>query len=258
MPETDPARVQRTIRRQRRMKTIRRWLFWGILFSSTTGYAAKRWADEHQVFVVETIRLEVCPDHLRGPANATLQSLLGQTFFEVAAQREAMVQKLARLPEVRGAELTCRPPATVTVKLLPRVPTFAVQAGGQWLSVDDEAVIVRVGARPEPGLCELLGVPVPVLTPGTKLVGRRLEQAVECREACNAVVGQPPVRIGFEPGGSLRVRLATGGLVLLGQPADLERKLHSYLVVKNRLTTPVEYIDVATPTVPAWRPVSGS
>ncbi len=169
-----------------------------------------------------------------------------------------MVRKLARLPEVRGAELTCRPPNTVSVKLLPRVPRFAVQAGRQWLSVDDEAVIVRVGDAPEPGLCALLGVPTPVLTPGSRLAGRRLGQAAECREACEAVVGRAPTRIGFEPGGGLRVRLATGELVLLGQAADLERKLHAYLVVRNRLTTPVEYIDVATPTVPAWRPVGES
>ncbi|MCZ7600063.1 MAG: hypothetical protein M5U09_23200 [Gammaproteobacteria bacterium] len=104
----------------------------------------------------------------------------------------------------------------------------------------------------------LLGLQVSAPTPGLRVPGRRVAQAVACREACEAVTGQAPARIGFEPGGGLRVRLADGSLVLLGQATDLEHKLHTYLVVRNRLTTPVEYIDVATPTVPAWRPRSGS
>ena len=258
MPDADPLRIRKLVERRKRAAVLRRRVFLLLLCCTTAGYAAKRWADEQEVFVVETIQLEVCPDHLREAAAEQLQPLLGRTFFEVAAQREAMVQKLARLPEVRGAELDCRPPNEVSVKLIPRVPQFAVEAGRQWLSVDDEAVIVRVTAQPEAALCELLGLQPAVLTPGARLSGQRLRQAAECRQACEAVVGQPPVRIGFEPGGGLRVRLASGELVILGQATELERKLHAYLVVRNRLTMPVQYIDVATPTVPAWQPVSGN
>ncbi|NUQ00811.1 MAG: hypothetical protein HUU35_13260, partial [Armatimonadetes bacterium] len=73
--------------------------------------------------------------------------------------------------------------------------------------------------------------------------------------SCEQVLGKPPRVVAFEPGGSLRARTASGELVLLGQPTELERKLYTYQVIRNRLTVPVRYVDVATPSVPVWQPL---
>lgn len=230
-----------------------RWLAL-LLLTAASGWAAKRWAETEQVFVVEVVALAACPDHLRAPAAAVLEPLVGQTFFEVATRADEMRHRLARLPEVADAELVCRPPNSVEVRLVPRVPTLAVRAGRQWLSVDAGGVIVRSGPRAEAELPQVYGLRPAVTAPGARIAPQQLAEAAVAVRACEQVLGAGPRALAFEPGGALRLRTAAGELVLLGQAKELEHKLYTYQVIRNRLGAAPVYVDVATPTAPAWLP----
>ncbi|NUQ02128.1 MAG: FtsQ-type POTRA domain-containing protein, partial [Armatimonadetes bacterium] len=153
-----PSRVQQMIARRRRAARRRRLVLLLLILGGGLFTAIKRWTDAHEVFTVEVIRLAACPDHLRGQAAAVLQPLLNRTFFEVAGQAGELRERLARLPEVASATLVCRPPNAVEVRLTPRVPTLAVQAGRSWLSVDSGGVIVRAVSNPERGLPQVYGL----------------------------------------------------------------------------------------------------
>lgn len=208
----------------------------------------------HPVFRVEVIHLAKCPDHLRASANQTLRPLLGQTFFDAASQAGGLRRKLSALPEVAGATLTCRPPNVVEVRLTPRVPTLAVRAAQSWLQVDNHGVIVRATARPPAQLPQVFGLRPAVSLPGAQIQAVELGTVAECVAACTKVLGAAPRTVAFETGGALRLRVADGSLVLLGQPLDLEQKLQTYQVIRNRLTAPVRHIDVSMPAAPAWLP----
>lgn len=212
-------------------------------------------AVRHPAFVVEVVRLAECPNHLRAEAAAVLDPLIGQTFFDVRSRREALTAQLAALAEVSTVQFECRPPDTVEVRIRPRVPTLAVQAGERWFQVDDEGVIVRLGSAPEAGLPQVYGLTSKVSEPGWSVGCRLLTMANECVAACVRVLGSKPVALRFEDGAAMRLQTADGSTVVLGQVTELEQKLRLYLVLRRKLPATAAYVDVSAPAAPFWQPV---
>ncbi len=254
MPGEADRAIRGQLRRRRRWRRLRGLTLLLVLLGGL-GWGMERWLAAHRVFTVEVIRLVACPDHLRGPAAQALNPLIGHSYFEAAAWTDAFTARLASLPEVAGAVVTCRPPNIVEVRLTPRVPALTVRAGPSWATIDAGGVVIRTGPRPEPGLVALLGARAVAARPGEKLLERAVGEALACARATERQFGQPPRMLAVEPGGGFRVRTATGHLVLLGQPRDLPRKLRRALLLVNRVGSEAAYVDVSNADHPAVRPL---
>lgn len=228
----------------------RRLVALGLLGLASAAWAARRSAP----FLVEVVRLAECPERLREPMARVLRGCLGRSYFDVKAEREVLRARLCRHPEVADAEVACRAPRTVEVRIRARKPVVCVRGTRGWLWVDGVGQVVRAEPVPAAGLVQVYGFDPGTSLPGAVLCGVQLAEADQVSRACERVLGARPRVVIFEPGGGTQVRTAAGDLVVLGRARDLDYKMQVFLVVHNRLTRPAAYVDVSVPSVPVWLP----
>ncbi len=254
MAANGASRIQRMIaRRRRRARRLKLLVVVAIALGVGEHYL-EDWASRNRVFDVDVVHLVDCPDSLRPLAARQTEPLLGRKLWTIAVRSEAIRREFAALPEVARADLRWRLPNRVELRLKPRVPELAVQVGERWLSVDPNGLVVRATPQPEKALPQVLGLRTKASEPGQAIKTPRYQSALELARTCRRVLGGQPQAVGFEAGGGLRVRTAGGDLVVIGQAQELERKLRVYQAIRQKLGGDALYIDVATPTAPAWRP----
>jgi hypothetical protein len=102
---------------------------------------------------------------------------------------------------------------------------------------------------------EVVGIPAERFVPGRRISDRRLRTALQtCAGARKE--GLTPTRIALGPAGETELLLTSGAVLKLGEPEQIEEKLHqarsALQALRNR--GPIEYVDVSCPDAIVWKP----
>lgn len=243
------ARDSRYRRHVMRLKRLRRLALVLALLSGTAGVAVPV-IESQPVFRVRLVQLYNCPDTLRAPVAKVVRPLLGRSLFEASQQRKPCRAALRTLPEVADVRLVCRAPHAVEVRVTPRVASYTLKQGKEWLAVEANGRILRVDAKPAAGLLQLFGVEPGDGKPGGWVKRADLRPVERCVKACQTVLGAPPAALELSSAGALRLRTAHGDNVVLGQASGLNAKLEVFAAVRGKLSAPARYIDVSVPSAP--------
>lgn len=174
--------------------------------------------------------------------------LEGQSIFWVHPART--VEAIARLPDIKAAEVECRLPARVTIRVVERQARVVWQWQDQQFWVDDHGVVLPPrGALPDALVVQDTSAAPP--RPGGRVDAQAViaaQQLHDLRPALRAVSYDPERGLVLESGG--------GWPVYLGVGDDVARKLAVLAALEADLAkqgVAPAYIDLRYPDRPTYR-----
>lgn len=153
----------------------------------------------------------------------------GERLFALDAQQA--VRRLLADPRIRAADVRVRPPHTVALAIVERIPVVAVQAGDagdrRYLLVGDDLIVVGDAPQPSglPVVIDRTGVGPPAARPGTVLATGAVRQAVAALPRVPAPLRAGLLWIGVGSGRDLTLGLASGLVIRAGGQAALAERL---------------------------------
>jgi len=232
-----------------RRSSVPRWQRVGAaVLSAATLAAAGLVVGRSSLFAVDRIRV-VGEDHLRA-AEIVRRSGIEPGTNVLFLDAGAVERRIEADPWVRDAAVTRRLPSTVTIRVVERTPVAVVQRNGRPVLVAADGTELGPASR-NPGLPVLAaepdalggGVPVPATgAPARALAALPAALRAQVRE------------VTVVPGGTLRLRLASGARVLFGGPgraAQKGRVLRSILRWAAAEGVTLATIDVRAPSAPS-------
>lgn len=213
------------------------------------------------LFAVDHVRVSgferLAPEEIRDLAAIPAGTLIWRV------NPDAVARRVESHPRVAGAVVRREWPRGLAIEIRERRPVALLVTGGDppgWAEVDGQGLVLATGeGRPPevPGAVRLDGVPAGPFHPGRPVVPELLP-AVQVAAALDAAALPDPARaMRLQPGGTLRLRLASGLEVRWGRAneaaAEKVRALAAVLADLAREPRPATYIDVTYPR----RPVLG-
>lgn len=161
-------------------------------------------------------------------------------------------RRVEALPWVLEARAALDWPGTVHVSVTERAPVAVLPAGdGRWAMADVTGRVLAVGPD-KPVRLPVVGDVPPPGAPGT-VVAARARPALRVAEALSPALRDRVADLAIVAGGDVELQLVPpGGVVRLGRPVDLDRKLAVLGTVLARADlTNVAVIDVRVPRAPS-------
>jgi len=171
-----------------------------------------------------------------------------QSIFWVNPERTAEV--VAGLPDIKSAEVACRLPAQVTIRVVERQAQVVWQWQDRLFWVDDHGVVLKPrGALPEALTVYDGSADSPRL--GGRVDARAVVAAPQLRDL------RPQLRaVAYDPGRGLTLESEGGGLIYLGVGDDMALKLAILEALETDLRVQgirPAYIDLRYPQRPTYR-----
>ncbi|HEY8393957.1 MAG TPA: FtsQ-type POTRA domain-containing protein [Thermaerobacter sp.] len=223
----------------------------------TAGYLFMR----SPLFAVDHVRVKgferLTPEEIRDLAAIPAGTLIWRL------SPDAVARRVESHPRVAGAVVRREWPRGLVIEIRERRPVALLVTRGdpsRWAEVDGQGLVLAAGeGRPPavPGTVRISGVTAGPFRPGQP-VDPDLLPAVQVAAALDAADLRDPARaMRLQPGGTLRLQLASGMEVRWGRAdeatADKVRALAAALAELAREPRPATYIDVTYPR----RPVLG-
>lgn len=197
-------------------------------------------------------------DHvtLRGAQHTSLGEVADATKLHrqplmVEVDTPSLARKVESLPWVLRARVERQWPATVRISVVERAPAAAAASDqGRWAVVDGTGRVLAVGPERPANLPAVAIGAVAPNRPGASLPAGAegiLRVAAALPAPLQARVGE----VAGVAGGSIELRLRTGGTVRLGPPDDLQAKLAAALtVIEKAAGGGFAVLDVRAPQTP--------
>lgn len=161
---------------------------------------------------------------------------------------DAAERRVEAMPWVASATVTRDLPANVSIRVVERRPTAVVAAGDAAVLVDRSGRVL--GDAPDHPLVPYVRVVTGGAVPAAgTTVDDAIAPAIRIAATVHDMPGSPVAAVHLEP--SLRLDLADGGVVELGDEADLDTKVQAFRTVYARVDRScLELLDVRVPTHP--------
>ncbi|RAN74429.1 hypothetical protein B5P43_28575 [Bacillus sp. SRB_336] len=164
---------------------------------------------------------------------------------------------LAKVPQIKGSSIEARPPSTLLVHVVERVPVALLKVGPAWIQVDQDGV-------PLGKVADQSKVPLPLINGGTAAVGTPTFRAITAVLATlpKSVLGKLASASAKSPD-AVELQMVDGKTVVWGNASDMELKAQVLDALVNAPapvpadgappTPPVKVYDVSAPRHPVTR-----
>jgi cell division protein FtsQ len=164
----------------------------------------------------------------------------------------AIARRVEKIPYVAVAHVRRVPPTTMTISITERKPFAVVRDGARTALVDRELRVLQAGASGDAAQPEFVLARAGALEPGAFLTE---PSAIELRDDYDALIAAQvvPLALSFDRYGGLVADLRGGVRILLGDDADLNKKLpliDPILAQVVRKARRVAEIDLRAPGTP--------
>lgn len=186
---------------------------------------------------------------------ASVESLVGTPLPQIT--QDDLDALMVQIPQVKSSKIVVRPPSTLVVHLVERVPVALVKEGEEYLMVDQDGV--QLGATTDPAT-----VALPLIEGGKAVIGQDTFKAMTAVLATlpQSILGMLATASAKSPD-AVELRLVDGKTVIWGNANDMELKasvLEALLLAPPPTQAPgkpapgpVLVIDVSAPRHPVTR-----
>ncbi|WP_104092379.1 cell division protein FtsQ/DivIB [Arthrobacter sp. GMC3] len=198
-------------------------------------------------------------DGLKLVPDATMQAAVAPLINKPLPQvtQKEVSALLAGVPQIKSSSIEARPPSTLLIHVVERIPVALLKNGDEYILVDQDGV--KLGATADP-----TSVAVPLIDGGTAVIGKDTFVAMTAVLATlpQSVLGKLASASATSPD-AVELQLSDGRLVVWGNASDMELKAQ---VLDALLTAPaptaepgklepapVRVYDVSAPRHPVTR-----
>ncbi|WP_186760668.1 cell division protein FtsQ/DivIB [Arthrobacter alpinus] len=178
-------------------------------------------------------------------ADATLQAVVAPLINKPLPQvtQGEVTAMLAEVPQIKSSSIEARPPSTLLIHVVERIPVALLKSGDEFILVDQDGV--KLGATTDPA-----SVSVPLIDGGTAVIGKDTFVAITAVLATlpQSVLSMLASASATSPD-AVELQLADGRVVVWGNASDMELKAQ---VLDALLTAPAP---TAAPGKPEPAPV---
>lgn len=178
-------------------------------------------------------------------ADATLQAVVAPLINKPLPQvtQGEVTAMLAAVPQIKSSSIEARPPSTLLIHVVERIPVALLKSGEEFILVDQDGV--KLGATTDPA-----SVAVPLIDGGTAVIGKDTFVAITAVLATlpQSVLSMLASASATSPD-AVELQLADGRVVVWGNASDMELKAQ---VLDALLTAPAP---TAAPGKPEPAPV---
>lgn len=178
-------------------------------------------------------------------ADATLQAVVAPLINKPLPQvtQGEVAAMLSAVPQIKSSSIEARPPSTLLIHVVERIPVALLKSGEEFILVDQDGV--KLGATTDPA-----SVAVPLIDGGTAVIGKDTFVAITAVLATlpQSVLSMLASASATSPD-AVELQLADGRVVVWGNASDMELKAQ---VLDALLTAPAP---TAAPGKPEPAPV---
>jgi cell division protein FtsQ len=199
------------------------------------------------VFALTTITVDGTKMLTPAAVQSALEPLQNKPLTQIS--QDQVWKLLEPLPQARSVSIEARPPHTLLVHLVERVPVALLKSDSSYLLVDPDGV--RLGSTADPSK-----VPLPLIDGGTAAIGKSNFKAIT---AVLAVL--PPevlgklLKAGADSPDAVQLTLDDGKKVIWGNSSEqaLKAKVLQALLKAQTDTSKVSVYDISSPRRPVTR-----
>lgn len=192
-------------------------------------------------------------------ADSTLQAAVAPLINKPLPQvtQEDVSAMLAGVPQIKSSSIEARPPSTLLIHLVERIPVALLKSGEEFILVDQDGV--KLGATTDPA-----SVAVPLIDGGTAVIGKDTFVAITAVLATlpQSVLSMLASASATSPD-AVELQLSDGRVVVWGNASDMELKAQVLDALLTAPATtavpgkpepvPVKVYDVSAPRHPVTR-----
>ncbi len=167
--------------------------------------------------------------------------LLDAPLFTVAP--EEVAERIAALPNIEHVRVDVRFPDAAIIMITERAPAINIQAGDETRLLSADAALVAEE--------HITGLPVLEVAADAD-VGAIDEEIVAATVSITAVYG-PEAGLTWDANIGLALDHPAGGVVIFGEPVDIDAKLAVLAAVEGQLSDDWSQLDIRVPSRPAYR-----